>query len=427
MADRRLFVPEYVGMDEMEFNGLVTLVRIDVNSPIEPSSGRIIDDTRIRSHIPTIRMLVDQGAKTVLLAHQGQRGSQDFVSLRRHAEILSELAGVDVKFVPEVYGDEVDRAIEGLRGGEVLMLENVRFVDEETRDVPFEEHSKSNLVRRLSAKASCYINDAFAASHRNHASLVGFPYVLPSFAGKLMDAELKALKRIVDGNLRPTVFLIGGGKVADSIKIISRILEGDICDKLVLTGLVGNVFLLASGVRLGRRMSNYVSENRLTGALEDARRILSDYHERIVLPVDVAVERSGSRVEVDLSEIREDDSVLDIGRRTIGVVRDEIRGFRTAFMRGPAGVVEKQGFEQGTAWLLELLAELKIYTVIGGGHTRIMAEKMGLVGKLGYASTGGGALLTFLSGEPMPALVALGHAYEKTKSFVESLKIGAKR
>lgn len=422
MSSGRLFVPEYVGMEEVDFGGLVALVRVDINSPIEPSSGKIIDDTRIRSHVPTIRSLVEQGAKTVLLAHQGQKGSADFVSLRMHAEVLSGLGGFEVKFVPEVYGQRVDEAIGRLREGEVLMLENTRFVEEETRDVPFEEHAKSELVRRLSAKASCYINDAFAASHRNHASLVGFPYVLPSFAGRLMTDELGALRRIVDGSLRPTVYLIGGGKVADSVKIIRRILEGDICDKLVLSGLVGNVFLLASGARLGRKMSSYVSEKGLAGVVEEARKILSGHREKIVLPVDVAVERSGSRVEVPLDQVGDEDSVMDIGRRTVEVVRDEIKGFRTAFMRGPAGVVEKPGFEKGTAWLLELLADLKIYTVIGGGHTRIMAEKMGLVEKLGYASTGGGALLTFLSGEPLPALVALGHAYKRTRSFVEALR-----
>lgn len=420
MSNLRPFVPEYVSMEEMDFGGLITLVRVDVNSPIEPSTGRIMDDTRIRSHIPTIKALVEQGARTVLLAHQGQKGSHDFVSLRGHAKLLSELAGFEVKFVPEVYGRLVNEAVDGLRDGDVLMLENTRFVDEETRDVPFEEHARSQLVSRLSSKASCYINDAFAASHRNHASLVGFPYVLPSFAGRLMAGELSALKRIVDGSMRPTVFLIGGGKVVDSVKMVKKILEGGLCDKLVLTGLVGNLFLLASGVRLGRRMESYVLEGKLTGVVEEARGILSRHRNKVVLPVDVAVERSGVRVEVGVDEVGEEDSVLDIGRRTVEVVREEIKGYRTAFMRGPAGVVERPGFELGTAWLLELLADLKIYTVIGGGHTRIMAERMGLVERLGYASTGGGALLAFLSGEPLPALVALGHAYQRTKKFVDA-------
>ena len=427
LPDKRLSVPEHVSMDEMRFGGLVTLLRVDINSPIDPLTGKIIDHTRIKSHIPTIKNLIDQGAKTVLLAHQGQRGSQDFISLRNHAEILSSILGTEVKFVPEVYGKHVDEELIRLKDGEVLMLENTRFVDDETREVSYEEHSKSPFVRSLSSRASAYINDAFAAAHRNHASLVGFPYILPAFAGELMEAELNALNRVVGGNLRPTVFLIGGGKVADSIRIILRILESNSADKVVVTGLVGNIFLLASGARLGKKMGAYVAEKGLEDALIAARKILTEYSSKVVLPVDIAVERSGKRVEVDLQSVAEDDSVMDIGERTISIVRDEISGFRTAFMRGPAGVVEKPGFEVGTSKLLQLLADLKIYTVIGGGHTRIMAEKMGLVEKLGYASTGGGALLTFLSGEPLPALVALSQAAQRTRLFVKKLDARVER
>jgi phosphoglycerate kinase len=413
-----LVVPEFVPMHEMDFGGLVTLLRVDINSPIDPSTGKIIDHSRISSHVPTIKKLVDQGAKIVLLAHQGQRGSQDFVSLRTHVEPLSELTGLEVKFVPQVYGALVDESIAKLRDGEVLLLENTRFVHEETLDVPFEEHAKSALVTRLSAKACCYINDAFAASHRNHASIVGFPYVLPAFAGELMVAELNALDRVISGNMRPTVFLIGGGKVADSMRIIQKILESNVADKLVLTGLVGNVFLLASGVTLGQKMRDYVHEKRLEGSVDLARKLLAEYGSKIVLPVDLAVDRAGVRVEVSLSHVDQQDSVMDVGEQTISLVRDEIKGFKSAFMRGPAGVVEKPGYEVGTARLLQTLADLKIFTVIGGGHTRIMAERIGLVDKLGYASTGGGALLTFLSGEPLPALVALSHAAKRTRSVV---------
>ncbi|MEM0320776.1 MAG: phosphoglycerate kinase [Thermoprotei archaeon] len=419
LLDGGLRIPDYVGMDEMCFGGLVTLLRVDVNSPIDPTTGKIIDYTRIKSHIPTIKKLISQGAKTILLAHQGQKGSQDFVSLRTHAEALSHIAGLNVKFVPEVYGRLVDEAVNQLEGGEVLMLENTRFVDEETRDVPCKEHANSQLVKSLSLKAAAYINDAFAASHRNHASLVGFPYVLPAFAGELMVTELKALNKVVGGDLRPTVFLIGGGKVADSIRIIQRILESNTADKIVVTGLVGNIFLLASGAKLGKRMSQYVVDKGLEDMVTATRRLLERHSSKIVLPVDLAVERSGKRIEVDTNSVADDDSVLDIGPRTIGMIRDEIKGFRTAFMRGPAGVVEKPGFELGTAQLLQLLAELGIYTVIGGGHTRIMAEKMKLVDKLGYASTGGGALLTFLSGEPLPALEALSKAVQRTRLFIK--------
>ncbi|PSN84030.1 phosphoglycerate kinase [Candidatus Marsarchaeota G2 archaeon ECH_B_SAG-F08] len=410
----RLEIPKYVKMDECGYREKTVLLRVDFNSPIEPGSGRILDITRIKSHVPTISYLLKQNAKVVLLSHQGQKGSSDFVSLKAHAEVLSELLRANVKFVEQVYGDKVDEAVRSAKNGDVILLENTRFVEEETRVVnSYEEHAKCELVKRLSAFSHVYVNDAFASSHRNHASLVGFPFVLPAVAGKLMTEELEAVKRIVEESSGPTAFLLGGGKLKDSVKLVNNILERGVADKVVLTGLIANAFLVATGfIResvLIKKLSEYENELKL------AKRIFSRFNEKILLPVDVAVERNGERVELPLEELRFDDEPMDVGSRTITMIHDSLKGFKTAFLRGPAGVVEKRGFEKGTVELLKLLCELGIYTVIGGGHTRIIAEQLGLVDKLGYASTGGGALLTLLSGEPLPALQALSFAFERTK------------
>jgi phosphoglycerate kinase len=415
----KLVVPEYVDMDEFDFNGLVTLLRVDINSPINPENGRILDEARIKSHVPTINILLSQGAKIVLLAHQGQKGSADFVSLRNHVPVLSERLGVDVQFVPKVYGPEVSDAIKSLKNGDVLLLENTRFVDDEVKNVSMEKHAESDLVKSISALSDVYINDAFAAAHRNHASLVGFPFVLPSFAGALMVKELTALTRILKSSLRPTVFLIGGGKLVDSMKMIGNILRLGVVDKMVLTGLVGNVFLMAKGYKLGDKMVSYIQEKGYSNQLSQARQILEKYDDKILLPVDVGVLRNNERKEVDVGEVLSDDEVMDIGVNTLSKIAQELRGYKTAFVRGPSGVIEKQGFEKGTVGLMRLLFDLNIYTVIGGGHTRIIAEQLGLTDKLGYASTGGGALLTFLSGEPLPAVQALSLAVRRTRKRIE--------
>jgi phosphoglycerate kinase len=402
-------------MDEFNFSGLVTLLRVDINSPIDPLNGRILDDARIKSHISTMNTLLTQGAKLVLVAHQGQKGSADYVSLRNHVPVLTEYLGTNVQFVPKVYGIEVNEAVRRMKSGDVLLLENTRFIDDEVRNVPMEKHAESELVKSLSALSDVYVNDAFAAAHRNHASLVGFPFVLPSFAGKLMVKELTAITRILKNSLRPTAFLIGGGKLIDSIRMINNILQSDIVDKMVLTGLVGNVFLMAKGNNLGDRMVQYVKEKGYSNQLSLARQILEKYSNKILLPVDVAVLRNNERKEVHVGEILSDDEVMDIGANSLSKIAEELRGYKTAFVRGPTGVIERQGFEKGTVELMRLLFNLNIYTVIGGGHTRVIAEQLGLAERLGYASTGGGALLTFLSGEPLPAIQALSLAVDRTR------------
>jgi len=402
-------------MDEFNFSGLVTLLRVDINSPIDPLNGRILDDARIKSHISTMNTLLTQGAKLVLVAHQGQKGSADYVSLRNHVPVLTEYLGTNVQFVPKVYGIEVNEAVRRMKSGDVLLLENTRFIDDEVRNVPMEKHAESELVKSLSALSDVYVNDAFAAAHRNHASLVGFPFVLPSFAGKLMVKELTTITRILKNSLRPTAFLIGGGKLIDSIRMINNILQSDIVDKMVLTGLVGNVFLMAKGNNLGDRMVQYVKEKGYSNQLSLARQILEKYSNKILLPVDVAVLRNNERKEVHVGEILSDDEVMDIGANSLSKIAEELRGYKTAFVRGPTGVIERQGFEKGTVELMRLLFNLNIYTVIGGGHTRVIAEQLGLAERLGYASTGGGALLTFLSGEPLPAIQALSLAVDRTR------------
>lgn len=411
----KIEIPSYIEMDECDFTNRSVIVRADFNSPIDPTTRRILDITRIKSHVTTVNSLVASGAKVVLIAHQGQKGADDFVSLQTHAGILSSLINKEVRFVDEVYGRKVEDAVGHASYGDVLLLENLRFTNDETRKVSsYAEHAQSELVRSLSSITDFYINDAFATAHRAHASIVGFPILMPSAAGKLMASELNAIKRILDSTRGPTAFILGGGKLSDSISLLENSLVKNVVDKVIVTGLVANAFLLASGRLRSPVLLKNFEQKGFSAVLEKASEIVKRYPEKIVMPVDLAAERGGERVEFGVEQM--DDLVpLDIGERSLGLISDELQGFRTAFLRGPAGVVEKKGFEKGTVGILHALVDLGVYTVIGGGHTRIMAEELNLVDRLGYASTGGGALLALLSGEPLPAIQALHLATAHTR------------
>lgn len=401
-------------MDACNFTNKSVIVRVDFNSPIDPSSGRILDTTRIKSHVPTIASLVASNAKVVLIAHQGQKGSDDFVSLRTHADILTSMINKQVKFVDGVYGRKVEDAVRGASYGDVLLLENLRFTDDETRKVSsYAEHAQSGLVKSLSSVSDFYINDAFATAHRMHASIVGFPFLMPSAAGKLMTGELNAIKRILDASHGPTAFILGGGKLSDSVSLLENALMKDVVDKVIVTGLVANAFLLASGRLRSPALLRNFEQRGFSDVLGTVSKIVKEYGRKIVMPVDLAAELNGERVEFAVEQM-DDHIPLDIGERSLDLITTELNGFRTAFLRGPAGVVERKGFEKGTVGLLRALVRLGVYTVIGGGHTRIMAEELNLVDRLGYASTGGGALLTLLSGQPLPGVQALHLAVAHT-------------
>ncbi|MEM3670683.1 MAG: phosphoglycerate kinase [Thermoprotei archaeon] len=398
------------------FSGQTVLIRVDFNSPLEPGTHRILDDSRISSSVPTISKLVNDGAKLIVLSHQGQPGSDDFVSLRTHSEVLSQKLGTNVKFVPKLVGDEVKEEVARAKAGEVVVLENVRFNSEETLNLAPPQHANSEMVRFLSSISDVYVNEAFSACHRNHASLVGFPYRLPSFMGLQLRTELEAVSKLLGDEARPSAFLLGGGKVADAVDLVRMVASRSKVDKLILFGLVGLVFLVAQKPERRNRISLENVPRELVG---QAAKILSDYGEKIVLPKDCAFMVDLRREEAKVDDLPPGTRVLDIGEETVNQIRLELNGFKTAFMRGPPGVIEKAGFEKGTAEVLRMLSELHIYTVIGGGHTRVLAEKMRLVGELGYVSTGGGALLSLVAGKDMPALQALADAQGRTEVYLE--------
>jgi phosphoglycerate kinase len=402
------YVPVIDDLDsKYGIKGSKILVRIDINSPIDPRTGEILDDTRIRAHVPTIRELVERGAAVVLMSHQGRPGEPDFVSLERHAELLSKHLGMEVKFIDDVIGPAARKEISELKPGEVLLLDNTRLVSEEIIEATPEKHATSIFVRRLSSLFNYYVNDAFATAHRSQPSIVGFPIVLPSAAGRLMERELAALSKLYRPEERPRIFVLGGGKVHDTLRILEYLHANNAADRILVTGLVAELFMVAKGINIGRRNLEVLEAKGILALVPRARRLLLRGLP-LETPVDFVTEVNGEvKVEaVGGGGIK--GVIKDIGPQTISMYSEFMKEAKIIVLRGPASVIEDPRFRKGTEELVKAAASTNAYIIIGGGHLNVIASRLGLAGRSNvHLSTGGGALLLFLAGEDLPGLVAL--------------------
>ena len=396
-------------LDDVSVEGRRVLVRVDFNSPIDPSTGRILDDTRIRTHgEKTIKELVERGAKVVLMAHQGRKGEPDFVSLKQHALVLSKVLGKEVKFVDDIFGEKAVSAIKGLREGEVLLLENVRFWDGETKKAPAEEHAKSEMVRRLAPLIDVFVVDAFAAAHRMHVSMVGFaPAVSEVAVGRVMEAELKALERVRNNPEHPCVYILGGAKAEDSASVADAVLSQGIADYVLTGGLVANLFLYAKGVNLGRPNIEVLEKRGFTELVSEVKKLLEKHGKKVVLPVDLAVDVEGKREIVDIDSLPTDYLIKDIGDNTVKEYASIIERAKTIVMNGPMGVFEEAAFASGTRAVFDAIVQSGAFSLIGGGHTIAAARKLGYIDKVSFVSTGGGALMRYLSKGTLPVVEVL--------------------
>jgi phosphoglycerate kinase len=403
-------------MDNFDFNGKKTLLRVDINSPIDPMTGRITDDTRIRSHTATIKELLERGASVTILAHQGRPGDTDFTTLENHAVLLSKYLNKEVNYVEDVFGPSARSAVSSSKPGSVTLLENVRFYSEESIEKVPEAQAKTYLVRYLAPLFSLYVNDAFATSHRSHPSLTGFPMVLPSCGGRLLQKEVEFLSDVMSTKSKPCIFVLGGGKVADSVQLMELLLPKGVADKVLLTGLVSHLFLIAKGERLGKATVKIIEGKGLYPLLPRAQNLLRNYPNKIVTPVDIAILRSEERVELPLGDGQDHSPIYDIGSRTVELYSSIMRDAKVIIMRGPAGYIEDQRFSKGSEELLKAVVKSGAKTLLGGGHLRAISERLGIAEKIDYFSTGGGAFIAFLSGEKLPAIEVLAVSAQKFKA-----------
>ncbi|MFQ6129770.1 MAG: phosphoglycerate kinase [Candidatus Hadarchaeaceae archaeon] len=400
---------EFPTLDEANVKGKAVLVRVDINSPIDPKTGEILDDTRIKESAPTLRELANKGAKVVVLAHQGRPGEKDFTTLEKHAKKLSNAVGLKVIYLADVFGPMARNTIKLMHPGEILLLDNVRLCAEENLNRPAEEQAKTHFVRALVPIVQLYVNDAFGAAHRSQPSLVGFSALLPTYAGRLMERELRGLSRALSPE-RPCVYVLGGVKVDDSLDIIENVLGKGIADLVLTGGFVGHTFLVASGRDLGGANLELLKKKGLEKEIERAKRLLDAHGDKIKMPLDVVAEAQGQPKELSLEELPTELKICDIGSRTLKEYSKLIDGAKTVVANGPLGVFERAGFERGTFEVLHAMASSQAFTIIGGGHMVAAAQAAGVAGQIKHVSTGGGACVSFLSGEPLPVVEMLKRA-----------------
>jgi phosphoglycerate kinase len=398
---------EYNTLDDFNLEGKTVLLRVDFNLPLDKETFEILDTTRIKRVLPTIKELVEKNAKTVIIAHQGRKGSWDFINLEQHAKATRNLLGQSVKFVEDIYGKTAQNAIKNMQLGDVIMLDNVRKYNGETEKKTPEEHSQSELVQNLYPLADYYVNDAFAAAHRKQCSLTGFTQVLPSAAGRLMEKELETLGKIIENPEKPSVFLFGGAKFSDVIVTIERVLENKTADKIILTGLPANAFLKAEGINLGDKNEEMLAKEGTPENYLEIKQLLKKYKDNIYLPVDFAEQSNTNRSEITVSELPTQYNLFDIGEKSISNFKDVISDAKTVFLSGPCGVFENPAFMKGTEEIFKHVANSPVFSIVGGGHTVAAVEKLGLQERISHISTGGGSLEKFMMGEKLPVVEAL--------------------
>lgn len=376
-------------VDQIEVKGKAVLMRVDFNVPLE--NGKITDDRRITQALPTIRSILDRGGKLILMSHLGRPkgGPEAKYSLRPVGQRLGELLGKEVRFVEDCIGPAAEQAAAQLKGGEVLLLENLRFHKEEEKNDP-------NFSRQLAKLADVYINDAFGTAHREHASTFGVPQLLagkPRGIGFLIQKELKFLGEAVSNPKRPFIAILGGAKVSDKITVIERLLEK--ADMLLIGGAMAYTFFLAQGKRVG---GSLVEPDKV----ELAKKLLDKAGGKIQLPVDTVIANEmtdTARTRIVEGDIPDGMEGFDIGPKTVEQYRNQIAKAKTIIWNGPMGVFEKKPFAAGTRAIAEAVAAVTdkgAITIIGGGDSAAAIEQMGLGDNVSHVSTGGGASLEFL-------------------------------
>jgi phosphoglycerate kinase len=403
---------DYLTLDDFPLDNQRILVRVDVNSPMDPD-GKILDDKRFRGHLPTLRDLED--ARVVLMAHQSRAGKKDFTTLEAHAKRFTQLFRREVTYIDDIFGTRARESIRAMKPGDVILLENTRFYSEENISRPAEDHAKSHMVRGLAPLFDLFVNDAFAVSHRSHLSVVGFTEVLPSAAGRLMEKEIEALDMGVRGNEHPSIFVLGGTKADDSIKVIANVFNRGGVDQVLVTGVVATVFQMALGLDVGERNRDFVAGLDYSELVDVARDLIDKNPGKIVIPKDVALDQDGERLDFAMGRVPPDLQIADIGLETIVEFSKKIREAKIVVLNGTAGIFEKEKFALGTSEILKASTEAG-FSIAGGGHTTAAIEQLGLEPKFSHVSTGGGASISYLSGDLLPGIEALKKAAQRFRA-----------
>ncbi len=404
---------DIASLDEYDVGGKRVLLRVDINSPLDPATKRISNENRINKSLPTIRDLAEAGARLVIIAHQGDvLDYHNLVSTEEHAGKLAAKLGRPVDFIDDVAGPAARARIAKLEDGDILLLDNIRIYSEEMSS--FEqavkltpaEMAQTYMVRHLAPLFDLYVNDAFAAAHRDAPSMVGFQELLPSAAGRLLIREVEMLQSVAVDPARPCVFALGGLKISDAFSMMSQVLSEGVADLVLTSGVTGEIMLLASGYELGAGSETFIKDRGLESFVPIATDYLNRFPDKILMPTDVAIGAAG-RVELPTADLPVADLIIDIGEETISRYEEAIGSAETVFVNGPPGVYEREEGAEGTRRLWNAVARCAGTTVIGGGDTVASAATFIDTTDISYVSTGGGALVRYLSGTELPLLRAM--------------------
>lgn len=404
---------DIASIDDFDVTGKRVLLRVDINSPLDPETKRISNENRLNKSIPTIADLAEAGARLVIIAHQGDvLDYHNLITTEEHAGKLAAKLGRPVDFIDDVAGPAARARITELQDGQILLLDNIRIYGEELSNFELavkqtpQEMTQTYMVRHLAPLFDLYVNDAFAAAHRNAPSMVAFQELLPSAGGRLLIREIEMLQSVAVDPARPCVFALGGLKISDAFSMMSQVLSQGTADLVITSGVTGEIMLLASGQPLGSGSENFINDRGLEEFVPIAKDYLQRFPKQILMPTDVAVDQGGRR-ELPVAQLPIDDLIIDIGEETIARYEEVLGGAQTIFVNGPPGVYERAEGAEGTRRLWNAVAASPGTTVIGGGDTVASAAAFVDLDKISYVSTGGGALVRYLSGTELPLLKAM--------------------
>ena len=398
-------------LDDFDLNGKTVFLRVDMNCPIDPDTMEISGTKRIEEAIETIKDL--QGAKLVVASHQGRVGNSDYTGMDKHAKEMSRMLNKEIKYVEDVIGQAAQDEIKNLKKGEILLLDNLRLCAEENYEFSPKDAVNTIMVKRLAKLFDLCVLDSFPSAHRSHPSIVGFSHALPACAGRIVEREVRNLDEIMTVAKAPHVIVLGGSKVPDRLEAIKMLIKNGRADHVLLTGLIGNVFMRAQG-----RIRSTLGIKKEEEVVAKAHSLIGEYPDVFSTPVDVAIDKDGERVELDVRQLNPGESIYDLGPKTVEHYNKIISGAGTVFISGPAGFFEKPNFRFGTRSLLEGVANSMATTIVSGGHLTSALKKFGLAEKINHISTAGGALVLYLTGEKLPMIRALEDAATAHRSKV---------
>ena len=396
-------------LEDFDTKGKTVFLRVDMNSPIDPKTMEILETSRIRESTVSLKDLEE--AKVVIASHQGRVGNKDYIGMESHAKVLEKILNRKIKYVEDVIGSEAQREIKNMKNGDILLLDNLRLCAEENYEFAPADAAKTIMVSRLSKLFDLCVLDSFPSSHRSHPSIVGFSYVLPACAGRLVEREVRKLDEIMTVAKGPHVVVLGGSKVMDRLEAIKTLIESGRADQVLLTGVIANVFMRAQG-----KIKSPLDIKREEEVVAKAHSLIGEHPDVFSTPVDIAIDKNGTRVEMDVRDLGKEDQILDLGPKTVEHYTKSIHSAGTVFISGPAGFFENENFKFGTEGLLKAVAGSFATTIVSGGHLTAALKRYGLAEKINHISTAGGALVLYLAGVKLPMIQSLEEAAKRYRS-----------